>query len=802
MGNDFRYALRMLAKTPGFTALTVFVLAAGLGVAIYMFLLIRTLAFAGMPFPDSDRIVVADIVENGFEQNGGNVRWYDFQQFAAQQTSFETFYPNQSSSVIMSGRGLPERLQGSYTSSTEFDLTQVQALLGRRLLSDDAKADAPNVAVLSYDLWQRDFAGDKNVIGQTLKFDDKITTIIGVMPKDYGFPQNSELWLQWRDPGVKQPGEDPTVLIVGKLKAGVSVATANNELQALAKRIEEQYPSTNSNRGIKVWPLTQITMSNAMPVVALMIGAAAFILILVILNAGNLLLVRAVSRQKEMAIRSALGAGRITLVRGFLVEALLLAFMGGVLGLFAASWACVWTQEQFSFFSDALPFWWHFNLNAPVMIFAFLLCLSTAFAIGLYPAWRTSCGDLNSFLRDGTRGAQGVKVMRMTNVMVIVEIILAIALLIASGVLVRSVQHSLHAEYGARTDHVLSSRMYLYKEQYKTPAAQAQFYDKLLLETASIPGNKGLTLGAALPGQYSEQKSLLIEGMDLPDRHYPKTVYVPVADNYFDLFNMHLLSGRGFDSREQMGSMKVAVVSEQFAQRYWPHQEAIGKRFKLDPENENSEWLTVNGVVNNVLHGQPVGDYLTENVYVSLRQFPMQWIAIAMRTEGSALGYTTTLAQHVALLDADLPIYRVQELDDFLVKNLSGMAFVGKLFISLAILAVLLAGSGIYAVISRSVQMRTQELGVRRALGASDTSIIQLLAKQGLWRLAIGGSIGLALGLLLTQAASSLMYDVGTTTSFVAVLVVATVSLIVMMATLIPARQSVKLTPSSALRYE
>lgn len=806
MWKEWQYALRLLSKAPGFTALTLFVLAAGLGVSVYMYSLIRTLAYADLPFPESERMVLVNAVMNGYEQGGNSLANFNFLQLAESQTTFEIFTRSRKSDITLTGANLPLRVPANYNNHELFALTEVPALLGRSLQAADSEPGAPLVTVLSYQVWQSEFNGSEDIIGRKVRIDDIPATIVGVMPAGYAFPDFAQLWLPMAKSGVSQPGDGPYLSIVGRLRDGVSIAEADAELKAIMKKLEQQHPATNANLSVKVWPFAQSALSNSMTIIAVMSAAAGLIMLLVILNAGNLLLARAAERQKEVAIRNALGAPRWRLIRQMLWEALLLAMAGGFIGVFFASWALDWSRQHISAFNESIPFWWTFEFSNQDLLFALLLTVLTALAVGLYPAWRASATNINQFLRDGTRGAQGLRMTRMTHVLVIAEIALSITLLIASLAMVASTHQTMKADYGARTNNVLIGEIDLYTQKYDDqPSDRYRFAEKLQALITGQPGVEGIALGCHLPGMYGPIWTYLVEGRDVPDKKYPSATRVVVTDNYFSLFRIKLVQGRLFDPRDQEDSERVVIISEQFAEKNWPGQSPIGKRIGLDRDHDpnNEKWYTVIGVVSEAMYGQPFVDFAHYNdMYLSLRQFPVEDLVVAIATEQEPMTLARNLASDVARIDTDIPVNGAMPLTERIYRYNAGMVFVSKLFLAMAALGVLLAASGIYGVIARSVALRTQELGIRRALGASERRVVWQLIQQGGYRLAIGAVIGVSLGLLLVEALRGVLYGIDGEELNLTLAVLLLVSLIVAAATLWPARRAVNLSPATALRYE
>ncbi|MGH8077715.1 MAG: ABC transporter permease, partial [Lysobacter sp.] len=581
MFREWLYVLRLLVKAPGLSLLTTLVFAAGFGLAVYMYVLIKMLAYGDLPFPNSDRIVSIDAVINGVEHEGGRISLHDYQSFAAHQQSFQTFFPGRDEDVIVADGATAKRVFGSSSGSAMFSLTGVNPQLGRAFGPADEQPGAAAVAILSHRLWQQFYGGDPGIIGRVVKMNDTPTTVVGVMPEGFRFPIASEVWLPFVDSGVVQPGEKPLVQIYGLLKPGISVAAANQDLDRQADQLAQAHPETNQGHSVKVWPFTQAQMANSMGVIAVMAGATAFILLLVCVNVINLLVARAGERQKELAIRAALGAPRHRLIRQMLLESMSLALAGGLVGLLCAAWAMEWSRSQIEGFGEDIPFWWTFNITWETLTFAGVLVLGVGLAVGVLPAWRASGGDLTGFLRDGTRGALGRRVARFTRSMVGVEILLCAALLITSGVLVRSVQLSVNADYGAQTQGVLMGHVSLNQPIYKeSDQAVLRFAEtvKRELESNLSAGSEAAIVTTLLPGLSGPRSPALTENMDASDKQLPKVLAGSVLPGYFEALGIRLLEGRDFQSSDSATSLPVAVINESFARQFWPNTSALGKR--------------------------------------------------------------------------------------------------------------------------------------------------------------------------------------------------------------------------------
>ena len=803
---DLRYGLRRLVKTPGFSVLTLTVLMAGLAVSIYMFVLLRTFAFADMPYADQERFVALGLVRHGTEEGGNSINGFDFLEFQKANETFEYIIPlRQVTLALNSGRD-SQLFSTKYTTPQMFELTAVAPIMGRTLSSTDMAPGAARVVVISHEVWQNTFSNDESIIGKVIKLDDQATTVIGVMPMGYRFPDDAHLWMPIQFPSIVEPGDGPYMYPIGKLKKGVSVSAANKDLQAIAKRLEEQYAATNKGKSIRVWSFTQRNMTNTMPLIAVMIASSIAIMLLVMLNAGNLLFVRAVEQQKELAIRSALGAPRWRLIGQMLSESLILTSFATLIALFFASWALQITERALVQFALAqVPFWWSFKIDSNALLFSFFLSISTTLLIGLYPAIRACNHNLSQFLRDGTRGAQSMQLGAITRWIITTEIGLSIGLVLLSLALVSSLNNIRAADNGANTHQKLTAEVYLFTQNYQDPAKLDKFHEKLQQSIAQKPGVESVSLGCHLPGMYGPIWTYLVEGTDVPDGNYPSATRVIITDNYFDTFSIPLINGRKFDSRDHAQTERVVIISEAMAQKNWPNENPIGKRIGLarDHDPNNEKWHTVIGVVGEVVYGQPQVSYAhLPDIYLSIRQHQLSEPLVAIKTSMEPSSFSRTLSDIVAEIDSDIPVHHMQTLDERLARLNGGLSFISFLFMSFAVLAMLLAASGIYGVIARAVALRTQELGLRRALGSPDTSILWMLLRGTGWQFGFGSFIGLVVGPLLITAIASMLYQMEHQIWWMATMVVALIGLIAFVATYIPTKRALKMTPADALRYE
>ncbi len=811
MFRDIKYAWRLLLKTPSFTGITIVVLAIGLGLSIYMFSIINMLAYKQLDIPHYERLVMIDAVVDGME-NQGNVYAHDYDYMKQRQQSFEEFSAYISISLSLSNGKEAQRYDGAFIEPKAFSVFGGQAHLGRTFIDSDVKKafvdterspDHSDVVIISYQVWQEYYNKNPEVIGKTVQVNGKIHTVIGVMNEGFAYPMNESIWVPIKVAENQKAGQDGwQVSIAALLKPGVTLAMAQQELMTYSKELTEKYPESNTNVTVHSRTLVQMVMDNSMMIVYLLTGATVFIMALVIANVGNLMLARAMERSKEVAIRSALGAPRSRIIRQMLFETLIICFIGGFFGIILAGWGLDITRPLFQTFGGGVS-WWTFALGTEELSIAGFIIFFTALLTGLFPAIKASNTDINSTLRDGTRGAQSKSSAKLTKVLVSSEIFLSCALLILAGVMIFGVNDAINADYGFKPKGMLTARLTLNTDDYKMTLDRNLYHQRLIQSLKKEPGIEDATTASALPGRSSGRQSIQIEDMANQDKQYPRSYFMTISKNYFEFLGVPILEGRSFNDSDTINSLPVVIVGANFAKQFWPNSSAIGKRIRTNPSNPESEWRTIVGVSKHLIHAQPFGDeQFRAAIYVPNSQLAYQYQYVAIKTALDPYQLQKTLVDTAAKVDSNIPLYHVFSLSDRLERRVGAMVFVGKIFIIFGVLALVLAAAGIYGLMSRSVTQRTQEFGVRRALGAIDKDIYQLLLKQGLTMLVSGISVGAALGYFAVNMLSGVLLTLSGYYLMVATTVLLTISLTFVAATLIPAFRVLKLEPNSALRYE
>lgn len=801
IGRDIRFGGRSLRKHLGLSAIAILALTLGIGLTTTMFSIVYAALMRGLPYRDADRIVTV------FEQNlARNFRRmdasiHDFADVRAQQRSFAQLAAYYSGTVNVSGTEKAERFTGTWTTAEMFDIAGVPPLLGRTIRHGEDMPGGERVAVLSYAMWKNRFAGDGAIVGQTLRANGITYTIVGVMPEHYGFPDDGALWLPLQlDASALKRGDGQHVQMVGKLRPGVSIDAANADVNAIMRRIATEYKEQSEGVSATVVHFIDGELGpQPRQLLYTMLGAVFFVLLIACANVANLLLDRAAHRTKEVGIRTALGASRVAVVRQFLVEALVLAAGGTVLGIVTAYFgvrafnrAIVDTQP---------PFWLDIRLHPPVLLFAIGTALLATIASGLLPALQASRADIGEILKDESRGASGFRVGRLSRALVIFEIALSCGLLVAAGLMIKSVAKIRNIDPGFATANIFTARVG-FPGTYTDTAEQRRFYDDLQLQLRGVPGAIDASLSSQLPGLGMNESSFGIEGQSYAkDANFPRSGNITVSTGYFSTFGLRILQGRGFTSEDRQDALPTAIVNQAFAAKFFPKVDPIGRRIRLGGSRSTAPWLTIVGVVPNTYSGDPERLH-PPFIYLPLAQHHTNFVSIAVRTAGPPMSITPQVRDIVSALNRDIPIYFVYSMKEALVRPLWFIRVFGSMFMLFGFVALFLAGVGLYAVMAFSVSRRTREVGIRMALGAEASHVLAMVLRQGLMQLGIGMTAGLALAVGVSQLMTVVLFDVQPRDPQIYGLVVSVLVIAGVLACLIPARRATRVDPLTALRAE
>ena len=795
---DFRFSLRSLLKRPGFTAIALLALALGIGANTAIFSLVNAVILQPLPYRDPDRLISVYGTRNRSTQ--GSVGPTDFLDYRSQNKTFEQFAASGSMMLPMNltGSGEPERLNASIITGNYFDTFGVRPALGRGFSLENEKTGQDHVTVLSHAFWQTRFGGDPNIVNKTINLDGKAYEVLGVMPAEVVLPQPAQLWVPINfdaDPEMKMRNAR-FLRGIGRLKEGVTLDQAQTDTDLIAAQLEQQYPDSNTGWSLRLIPLREILVGGSRTMLFILFGAVGFVLLIACANVANLLLVRAAARQKEIAMRTALGASRLRIIRQMITESLLLAIFGGALG---ALLAVAGVKLLVSLGEDNIPRTANVKIDATVLAFTLLISLATGLLFGLAPAIRTMKENLVDALKDGIRGGSEATVKNRTrSLLVVFESAIAVMLLIAAGLLIRSLVALQNVDPGFDPNNVLTLRVDLPRQKYNTPEKASNFFEQLETRVAGLPGVEAVGLITDLP--------LSGEARDMPYRveGRPATSDIAFVDfrrvnkNYFSAMRIPLRRGRNFTEQEVRQSDKAIVVSQAFVDSVFPNEEALGKRLIIWSGIRNEPYEII-GIVGDTryqsLQGEP-----SATMYVPTRE--LLFVNLVIRTQGDPLSLVGGVRKEVNALDPDQPIAAIRPMTEWVAMSAAGARYRTTLLGLFALLAMILAATGIYGVMSYSVAQRTQEIGVRMALGARPLDVLKLVVRQGMMLVLIGVIVGLAGALALTRVMSSLLFGVTERDPITFVAVAALLIVVAFISCFVPAHRATKVDPLIALRYE
>ena len=796
---DLRFAVRGLLKRPGFTVIALVALALGIGANTAIFSLVNAVMLRPLPFPEPDRLVwVYGNIRNGI--NRSSVSPLDFLDYRNQNKTFEQFATSYAMPLpaTLTGGAEPERLQASVVSGNYFETFGIAPALGRGFTLDNEKPGQDQVAVLSYTLWQQRFAGDPSIVNKTIVLNGKACEVIGVMGEGVSFPQTADLWLPMNlDADLADKTRFSHFLRpVGRLKPGVTLVQAQADTDIIAAQLAQQFPESNEGWNLRLVSLREELVGGSRTVVLVLFGAVAFVLLIACANVANLLLVRAAARQKEIAVRSALGASRWRIVRQMITESLLLAIFGGALGALLATWG---VQLLVKLSEGNIPPTVQVRIDATVLGFTLLVSIITGVLFGLAPALRTADVNLIEALKAGMRGeGQSALRGRTRSALVILESAIAVVLLIGAGLLIRSLVALQNVNPGFDAHNVLTARVELSRFKYDSPDKAAAFFQELETRVSSLPGVEAAGMVSELPlsGQGNDMP-YVVEGRPPVTRdQMPFGDFRRVNQNYLNAMHIPLLRGRHFTDQEVREAGKVLIVSKQLADAAFPNEDALGKRLITGFKGEPYEIVGIAGdLLHNSLGGPP-----SPAMYFPMRQSGR--MNLVVRTKGEPMSIAGSLRNAVHAIDPDQPVSAMRPMTEWLDSSVTQPRSLTTLFGLFAALAMILAATGIYGVMSYSVAQRTHEIGVRMALGAQRFDVLKLVVGQGMLLTLIGVVIGLLGAFGLTRVMASLLFGVTAKDPITFGVVAALLLAVAFVACFVPARRAMKVDPLVALRYE
>jgi putative ABC transport system permease protein len=803
MRQDLRLAVRSVTANPWFSSAVIAILACGIGINTTVFSLVNAVLFKPLPIPGGARLVTVASQRRGTD-NQFPLSFPDYLDLRDQNRTFDALQALSQSPATLSDTGIPpQRYRHAHVTTGLFDLLQTHPVLGRNFRADDGQPGAAPVVLISYDVWRTRYGLAPGVVGRAVRVNETLSTIIGVMPAGFMFPSHEEVWT----PLVPSDSERidrgaRSLLAIGLVKPGASAADVRLDLDAIMTRAASSHPDTNKDITTRVLTFNERYNGGQIRLVfLLMLGAVGCVLLIACANVANMLLSRALGRMREVAIRAALGASRWRIVRQLLVESLLLSALGGLAGLGIAA-AGVRAFSAAVANVPGKPYWIDFSIDYLVLAYCAALCLGSAVVFGLSPAIRSARADVNGLIKDGRRTAGGRQTSRLSSALVVVQFALAVVLLAAGGLFVRGWFASQTINAFVPADRILATEIELPSTRYPDADSRQRFWDALLDRVAVVPGVSRAALTSSLPGLGVDTRHLELEtttGQRPEDR--PRVGRLAVTPDYLELIGVSLTQGRAFDGRDGRPGGEVAIVASDFAARFWPHQDPLGRRFRFNEDTHPGPWLTVVGVAG-VVNQDPQAQVSSPVVYVPQRQEPSAVMQLLLRSAGAPSDLSAPLRREVQALDQDLPLVDVQTVRGRLDRAWWFLQVFGTVFLVFAAVALLMSVVGIYAVVAQNTSRRTREIGIRMALGATASRVLRLVLTRGAMLLAAGMVVGLVAAFALTRLMTSLLFAVSASDPVVFAVVPGILCGAGLAACWIPARRAASLHPAKALRED
>lgn len=820
---DLRYAARVFAKSPSLYLIAIITLALGIGANTAIFSAVNAILVQPLPFKNADPLMLIwqSNPQKGIDEAPASLPnaldWrtqnQSFEDMAA-WTSFTTTKFN------LIGSDEPEQVQYALVSANFFSVLGVDPIHGRSFVAEEDEQGRERTVILSHSLWQRRFGSDPSLIGKPLTLENQNYTVVGILPPEFkfiSFPKDAEVWIPLAldpSPGRRYVRSIYYLGVIGRLKPGVTVEQARTEMNVIANTLEKEYPDTNAGWGIKITSLRDQVVGNIRPALLVLFGAVGFVLLIACANVANLLLARAASRQKEISLRAALGAARGRLVRQLLTESLLLAVLGGVLGLLVARWGIRFLATMpYTISSPYVPYNVpadSIKLDNGVLIFSLLLTLLTGIIFGLAPALQASKPDLHSTLKEGGRQSGQASRQKFRNMLVVAEIALSLVLLVGAGLLIRSFQKLLNVSPGFQPEGVLTMGINLPKHKYGSGDQTTMFYKQLIERIQGLSWAQSVGAATALPLTNVDASTIFyIEGQAIQaPGQMPQIHHRAVTPNYFRTMGIGLASGRDITENDNKDSPKVILINEATAKRFWPNDNPIGKRIALGTEtfaggqlDLSAGWREIVGVVKDVRHLKLETEPLPE-VYVPYLQSPTPDMTLVVRTSTDPAGFTSAVRREITAIDKEQALSNVRTMENIVAQSIATPRSNALLLFILAVIALVLAVVGVYGVMAYSVSQRTQEIGVRIALGAQKKDVLKMILKEGMSLAGTGIVVGLLGAWIFSRLLSTLLFGVTSSDWMTFLFTPLLLFAVAVMACLIPARRAMKVDPMVALRYE
>ncbi|HEX3142351.1 MAG TPA: ABC transporter permease [Pyrinomonadaceae bacterium] len=796
---DLRYAIRTLAKKPLFTIVAIATLALSIGANTAIFSVVNAVLLRALPYHNADRLVVLSTNSGGGNIDGMSVP--EAEDYRAQmQTSLEDAAFFQSQSVNLTGTERPDRVRGAFVSANYFRFFNLNPITGRTFADGEDQQGGPKFAVVNEKMWRERLSGDANLNDKKLTLNGELYSVIGVVPESFKnpFDPDVEVWMPIANyPGNSNDRTGRFLWVMGHLKPGVTVEAAAAEANTVANRLAAAYPKENAGRTARLVSFREMMVRGVRPMLWLLFAAVAVILLIGCANLANLLLARGLDRHREVAVRAALGASRWRLIRELLTETTLIGVIGGGLGVFLAYWGLYGLLKLPQNFVNAQDA----NLDLRVLLFALAISVATGWLFGLAPALQFARPDLRSFLKEGARGGgEGARWNRLRSGFVIAQVALSLVLLVSAGLLIRSFDKLLRVNVGFKPEQLLSLEYRLPRNKYKEAPAQWAFHRQVMDRIQQVPGVQSVALVRGLPfSGNGATTAITLPDRDAPPKgREPEVMFNSATPNYFETIGIPFVKGRLFDDHDQPNTPPVVVINQTMARKFWPNDDPIGKQVK---SVQDGTVATVIGVVGDAKHYWLEEEQMPQ-MYGAYSQQPGFFATVLIRTRVEPLSLSEQVRQALWKVDADQPMWKIRTVEFLVNRSVSDRKFLLALMGLFASLALVLTMIGLYGVISYLVKQRTQEIGIRIALGAQVRDILQMVLKQGMFLVLTGVALGLTTAWLTTRLIASLLYQVSATDPVTFAVIAAFLIVVALLACYLPARRATKVDPLVALRYE
>lgn len=805
---DLRFGIRTLIKSPGFAIVALLTLALGIGANSAIFSVVNAILLRPLAYKNPEQLVM--INHNYIKINlKASVSAFGYKHYCDNAKSFESIAAMTGWAANLTGEGEPERLTGQSVSANFFQTLGAEASKGRTFATGEDTEGKNRVVVLSHGFWQRRFGGDPNVLNKTLSLNGENYTVVGVMPEGFQFGRELGMIIDLWRPIVFTPDQlspnsitNEFLMVIGRLRQGVTQEQAQTEMKSIAANLRQQYMqgADATNWDLLLTSFRELIVGDIRLMLWIVMLVVGFVLLIACANVANLLLARAAARQKEIAVRTALGAGRWRIIRQLLTESVLLSVVGGAFGLLIGYWG---VKALISLNADRIPRANEISLDWKVMLFTFGVSILTGVLFGIVPAIQTTKTDLHETLKEGGRSAAAATKHWVRSVLVVAEIALALAVLVGAGLLVKSFMRVQEVNPGFNPQGLLTMSVSLPDFKYSEAPQRANFYKQLINDVSALPGVQSAGAVSVLPlsGQGSSG-SFRIEGRDVPrGQSPPHGARWAATPDYFKTMGIPIIRGRYFEERDTADGKQVVIIDQALATKYWPNEDPLGKRMVFEGTRDNPNWREIVGIVGHVKHTDLEGESRAQ-YYIPHQQRAQPGMTIVVRTTGDPNALASAARNAVRNLDRELPVFRVRTMDQFVADAMAQRRFALLLIGIFAGLALLLAAIGLYGVMAYSVTQRTHELGLRMALGAQAGDVLKLVVKQGMLLAGIGLGIGIVGAFFLSRLMKTLLFNVSATDPVIFAAIAATLAAVALLACFFPARRATKVDPMVALRYE